>query len=63
MIARVHHELLWQKVQALGIGGKFLAFLKELYRSVKCCVRVNEHMTDWFNIEIGLKQGCILSPA
>ena len=56
-------ELLWQKVQSLGVSGKFLEFLNELYRSIKCCVRMNEHMTDWFNIEVGLKQDCILSPA
>ena len=52
------------KVRSLVISsGKFLEFLKELYRSIKCSVRVKEHTTGWFNIEVGRKQGCILSPA
>ena len=29
---------------------------------VKCCVRVNGCLIDWFPVDIGVKQGCILSP-
>ncbi|KAK1795740.1 hypothetical protein P4O66_001223 [Electrophorus voltai] len=30
--------------------------------SSSCCVRTNDGYTDFFNIETGVKQGCILSP-
>ena len=26
------------------------------------CFKVNDHMTNWFDVEIGVKQGCLLSP-
>ncbi|CAG2200582.1 unnamed protein product [Mytilus edulis] len=29
---------------------------------VECCVRINGQLTDWFNVQCGLKQGCLLSP-
>jgi hypothetical protein len=32
-----------------------------LYSNMECSVRLNGNMTDWFNVDSGLKQGCILS--
>jgi hypothetical protein len=26
-----------------------------------CCVRLDGHTTDWFSVNAGLKQGCVLS--
>ena len=46
----------------MGISGRFLASLQSLYKNVKCTVRVNGQQTDWFEVNCGLKQGCILSP-
>ena len=39
-----------------------LEALKSLYNEVKCAVRINGQISDWFDVKIGLKQGCILSP-
>ena len=36
--------------------------IKNLYGEVASCVRLGEERTDWFRLEIGLRQGCILSP-
>ncbi len=33
-----------------------------MYEGVTCSVRLNGIYTDWFNVNIGVKQGCILSP-
>ena len=33
-----------------------------MYENVKCCVRVNGALTDWFPVNLGVKQGCIISP-
>ena len=35
---------------------------QSLYKNVKGTVRVNGPQTDWFDVNCGLKQGCILSP-
>ena len=36
--------------------------IKSLYTSVSSCVRLNCYRTDWFEVQCGLRQGCILSP-
>ena len=59
---RFNRELLWHKLSKMGISGRFLASLQSLYKNVKCTVRVNGQQTDWFEVNCGLKQGCILSP-
>ena len=33
-----------------------------MYSEVKSSVVLNDRMTEWFDIEIGLRQGCVLSP-
>ena len=59
---RIDRKLLWHKLEQFGISGDFLKTLQALYADVKCSVRVNNTLTDWFNVSMGLKQGCILSP-
>ena len=46
----------------MGVSGTFLNALRSLYKGVKACVRINGKLTDWFNVDLGLKQGCLLSP-
>jgi hypothetical protein len=59
---RVNRDCLWYKLRSIGIHGAFFNCIKSLYDDVKCAVKVNEHMTQWFDVEIGVKQGCLLSP-
>ena len=33
-----------------------------MYSSACSCVNVNGSLTEWFDIESGVKQGCVLSP-
>ena len=54
---------LWQKVEGLGVHGSFLGALKAMYSSVLSSVRVNDKLSDWFSVDKGVKQGCLLSPA
>lgn len=39
-----------------------LKALHAIYNNVQSCVKINGHMTEWFNVKSGLKQGCILLP-
>ena len=59
---RIHRELLWYKLSRLGISDKFIEVLKSLYNNVQCTTRINGFGTEWFDVSVGLKQGCILSP-
>ncbi|KAK1803205.1 hypothetical protein P4O66_021720, partial [Electrophorus voltai] len=45
-----------------GIPQRFVNIFQNLYISSSCCVRTDDGYTDFFNIETGDKQGCILSP-
>ena len=58
----VFREGLWQRMLEKGIGGKMWRVIKNLYSEVGSCVRLGEEKTDWFSLEVGLRQGCILSP-
>ena len=59
---RIDRTLLCHKVEQFGISGDFFKTLQALYADVKCSVRVTNTLTDGFNVSMGLKQGCILSP-
>lgn len=59
----VNRSLLWNKIcNRYGISGPFLDSLKAIYRDVKCRVNINNQLTDWFDVDNGVKQGCLLSP-
>ena len=45
-----------------GVKGNVFKVVKDMYKYVKACVKVNDDYTDYFNCHIGLKQGCLLSP-
>ena len=58
----VFREGLWERMRDKGINGKMWRVVRNLYREVGSCVRLGEEKTEWFNLEVGLRQGCILSP-
>ena len=53
---------LWKCLEHMELKGRLGVFVEELYRGVKCEVRVGEALSDSFKVTTGLKQGCILSP-
>ena len=57
----INRQLLWDKFQLeFGIKGPFLELLKGLYTQVTSCVKINEEVSDWFQIDSGVTQGCII---
>ena len=58
----VNRDLMWGKLESLGLNGPMLTALKSLYHSVSSCVRINQCFTDWFGVSSGLRQGCSISP-
>ena len=60
----VDRELLWRKLETrYSISGNFLNALKALYKKVRCAVDINHNLSECFDVENGVKQGCILSPS
>ena len=58
----MNRDILWHKLQHIGIKDKLFSAIKGLYDMVICTVRINGFNTDWFTVKCGLKQGCPLSP-
>ena len=58
----VDRDILWHRLNNMGISGKIFNAIKALYNSVSACVRLNGLCSDWFEINVGLRQGCSLSP-
>ena len=52
---------LW-KIQKMGIPDHLNCLLRNLYASQEATDRTGHGTTDWFQTEIGGRQGCILSP-
>ncbi|MEW8546023.1 MAG: reverse transcriptase family protein [Candidatus Thiodiazotropha sp.] len=57
----IDRQILFQKLEYLGLHGNIYNAIKSLYDEVKCCVRINGIKTAFFEVRCGLKQGCTLS--
>lgn len=58
----VNREALLYKISSYNISGTFFNILQNMYDEVRYSVKFKEGATDMFPSEIGVKQGCILSP-
>ena len=59
---KVDREKLRSCLQSVGVKGRFLRFLQALYDRSMCRVKVNVQVSDDFEVNTGLRQGCVLSP-
>ena len=53
--------ILFTKLSYLGIAGLMYKTLLAIYDNVRCSVRINGKLSEWFDVSCGLKQGCSLS--
>ena len=58
----VDHNKLWKILKEMGIPDHLTCLLRNLYAGQEATVRTGRGTTDWFQIEKGVCQGCILSP-
>ena len=58
----VDHNKPWKTLKEMGIPGDLTCFLRNLYAGQEATVRTLYGTTDWFRIEKGVQQGCLLSP-
>ena len=58
----VHHNKLWEILKEMGMPDHLDCLLRNLFAGQEETVRVGHGTTDWFQIEKGVCQGCILSP-
>ena len=53
---------LWYKLSKIGIKGKMLRIIHNMYSNVKSCVTVRGFNSEYFKSSLGLMQGEVLSP-
>ena len=58
----VDHDKLWKILQEMGIPDHLTCLLRYLYAGQEAPVRTEHRTADWFQIRVGVRQGCILSP-
>ena len=58
----VDHNKLWKILKEMGIPDHLTCLLRNLYAGQEATIRTGHRKTDWFQIEKGVCQGCILSP-
>jgi hypothetical protein len=55
-------DKLWEVLIQSNVNGNLLNVLKGMYKTVKARVRTSTGLTEQFESNIGLKQGCLASP-
>ncbi|KAF7238944.1 hypothetical protein EYD10_14375, partial [Varanus komodoensis] len=58
----VDHNKLWQILKETGVPDHLICLLRNLYAGQEAKVRTGHGTTDWFKIEKGVRQDCILPP-
>ena len=53
---------MWQMQRVYGVGGKLLKAVQNFYVDSRACVLVGNDVSQWFPVNVGLKQGCVMSP-
>ena len=61
-------DLLWRdalylKLLQSGVGSRFYRVIKNMYSSVKSCIKLGQHITPFFETHGGVKQGDAMSPS
>ena len=59
---RVDRQLLWRCLQGMGLAGPALDTLQQMYEHVWLQVRAGGSLGEPFRSDVGVKQGCPLSP-
>ena len=59
---RVDRDAMWRVLGIYGINGQLLKAVQNLYEKSEVCVRVCREEGEWFEVGVGLRQGCVMSP-
>ena len=58
----IPRDVLLKKLLNFGIDGKCFNIIKHIYSSDKACIKSGSTRSDFFGLNLGVRQGCILSP-
>ena len=58
----IPRDILFEKLRSKGITGKVFNLIKNIYMNEKCQVKIGQTLSEAFDANQGVRQGCILSP-
>ena len=58
----VNREALWACLARLGCPPKFVSITRQLHEGMKGCVLYDGDQSGSFNINTGVKHGCVIAP-
>ena len=58
----VHRNILWKILHSYGIPSKIISIIKTFYEHFECSVIMGNDLSEWFSVQSGVRQGCIISP-
>lgn len=58
----VFRDGMWKRLYDAGLRGKIMRVLYDIYEKSESAVIVNGVCSQWFRSEVGVRQGCVLSP-
>ena len=59
----VDRTLMWQVLTRIGVPPQMIAVIRQFLYGMRACVRPDDGIfSDWFEVDQGLRQGCVLSP-
>ncbi len=59
---RVDREAVWSVLQVYGMGGRLMRAVKSFYKGSRASVGVRRGESDWFEVNVWLRLGCVMSP-
>ena len=59
---RVDRKALWDVLRIYGVGGELLSAVRAFYVDSNACVRIDGVESESFEIGVGVRQGCVMSP-
>ena len=61
MFDSIQRDLLWKTVKSYGLPSKLINIMNNTYDGSTYCMKVDDEMTDWFEVTTGIRQDCELS--
>ena len=55
-------DALWQLLRLYGLGGKLLKAMQSFYINSKACVKIGNEVSEWFSVNVVVRQVCVMSP-
>ena len=58
----IWREAMWKMLLKTGVPSKIVTIIKNIYEDTQCAIMIEGHITEWFQVNVGVRQGCNMSP-